>query len=31
MAQDEMGRMQEICERTAAEDNRLGVLAALIR
>jgi HTH-type transcriptional regulator / antitoxin HigA len=31
MAQAEMGRLLDISERTTAEDNRLGVLAALIR
>jgi HTH-type transcriptional regulator/antitoxin HigA len=31
MAQAEMGRLLEISERTTAEDNRLGVLAALVR
>jgi HTH-type transcriptional regulator/antitoxin HigA len=31
MAQAEMGRLLEISERTTAEDDRLGVLAALIR
>ena len=30
-AQAEMGRLLAISERTTAEDNRLGVLAALIR
>ncbi len=31
VAQAEMGRLLEISERTAAEDDRLGVLAAIIR